>query len=120
VAARKVPGVVVLGGDVHANVVADLRANFDDPRSARVATEFCGTSISSVNSSVGKFEAARGFNPHVHLAQDEHRGYTHFSLQAGQLQARLRTVTDARDVAATVATHAQFVVEASKPGAHRA
>ena len=120
VAAKKVPGMVVLGGDVHANVVADLKANFDDPRSPLVATEFCGTSISSVNSDVGKFEAARSFNPHVHLAQDEHRGYTHFSMQAGQMQARLRTVSDPRDAAATVVTHAQFVVDSSKPGAQRA
>ena len=117
VAAQKVPGVVVLGGDVHANVVADLLANFDDPQSAVVATEFCGTSISSVNASLGRFEAARGFNPHVHLAQDEHRGYTHFTLEAGQLQARLRTVSDGRSAAATLSTRAQFVVDARRAGA---
>ena len=32
--ATKVPGVVVLGGDVHSNYVADLKADFDDPRVA--------------------------------------------------------------------------------------
>ena len=30
----KLPGVVVLGGDVHSNYVADLKADFDDPRVA--------------------------------------------------------------------------------------
>ncbi len=48
VAQRQVPGVVVLGGDVHANYVADLKADYDDPRSPVIATEFCGTSISSL------------------------------------------------------------------------
>ena len=32
---RKVPGVVVLGGDVHAHYVADLKADFDDARRRR-------------------------------------------------------------------------------------
>ena len=45
VAEREVPGVVVLGGDVHSNYVADLKADFDDAKSPVVATEFCGTSI---------------------------------------------------------------------------
>ena len=49
VAAKKVPGVVVLGGDVHSNYVADLKADYDDPRSPIVASEFCGTSISSLS-----------------------------------------------------------------------
>jgi hypothetical protein len=47
VAERRVPGVVVLGGDVHAHVVAELKADFDDPRAPVLASEFCGTSISS-------------------------------------------------------------------------
>ncbi len=120
VAAQKVPGVVVLGGDVHANVVADLRANFDDPQSPVVATEFCGTSISSTNASVGRFDAARAFNPHVHLAQDEHRGYTHFTVQADRLHARLKAVSDGRDASATLSTQAEFVVQARRAGAQRA
>ena len=41
--------MVVLGGDVHANYVADLKADFDDPASPVVATEFCGTSITSLS-----------------------------------------------------------------------
>ncbi|MFO1224727.1 MAG: alkaline phosphatase D family protein [Burkholderiaceae bacterium] len=44
---RKVPGVVVLGGDVHAHFVADLKTDFDDARAPVVASEFCGTSIAS-------------------------------------------------------------------------
>lgn len=121
---EQLPGVVVLGGDLRANGVANLTTHFDDPRSAVVATEFCGTgtgiSTSSMNASVGKFEAARGFNPHVQLAQDAHCGCAHFTLQADQLLARLRTVSDARDATAARITQAQFVVQARHPGAQRA
>ena len=48
-ASARCRGVVVLGGDVHSNYVADLKADFDDPRSPVVASEFCGTSITSLS-----------------------------------------------------------------------
>ena len=47
VAARGPANPVVIGGDVHAHWVADLKPDFDDPRSPVVASEFCGTSITS-------------------------------------------------------------------------
>jgi len=72
VAQRKVPGVVVLGGDVHANYVADLKADYDDTRSPVVASEFCGTSITSLSLAAGAHRrAARAFNPHVHYGRGE-------------------------------------------------
>ena len=36
---RKVPGVVVLGGDVHAHYVTDLKVDYDDARAPTIATE---------------------------------------------------------------------------------
>ena len=42
VAAKQVPGVIVLGGDVHSHYVADLKPDYDDPASPVVASEFCG------------------------------------------------------------------------------
>ena len=46
-AERHLNGVVVLGEDVHAHFVADLKADFDDLQAAVVASEICTTSISS-------------------------------------------------------------------------
>ena len=117
VAERKVPGVVVLGGDVHANYVADLKADFDDPRSPVVAAEFCGTSISSLGLPQDRVDAARRFNPHVHLARADQRGYGRFTLRPGGLEARLAVVADARDPASALGTQARFVVQAGKAGA---
>ena len=118
-AARQVPGVVVLGGDVHANVVADLKADFDDPRSPVLATEFCGTSISSLGHPQDRTDAARALNPHVQWARSDQRGYVRFTLEAEVLQARLQVLADARDPDSALTTAARFAVAAARPGAQR-
>ncbi|MEP7295479.1 MAG: alkaline phosphatase D family protein [Burkholderiales bacterium] len=117
VAQRKVPGVVVLGGDVHSNYVADLKANFDDAASPVIATEFCGTSITSLSMAQARVDAARGFNPHIRYARTDQRGYMRFALSAKQLQVQLRVVDNALDPASGIATAARFSVDAFKPGA---
>ena len=120
VAEKKVPGVVVLGGDVHANYVADLKLDFDNPKAAVLASEFCGTSISSLGLAQERVDAARAFNPHVQHARADQRGYIRFTLTPTQLQADLRVLADARDAASTVASQGRFVVEAARPGVQRA
>jgi alkaline phosphatase D len=116
VADKHVPGVVVLGGDVHANYVADLKADFDDPKSPVVASEFCGTSISSLGLAQAKVQAALPFNPHIKLGRSDRRGYMRFTLDDKQLQARLQVLDDGRDPASGIGTLARFVVEAGRPG----
>ena len=116
VAERKVPGVVVLGGDVHANYVADLRADVDDPRAPVLATEFCGTSISSLGLPQARIDEARAFNPHIHHARADQRGYVRFTLQPEQLQATLQVVADARDARSPLSVQARFRVAADRPG----
>ncbi len=116
VAARRVPGTVVLGGDVHANYVADLKTDFDDPKGAVVASEFCGTSISSLGLAQSRLDAALPFNPHVRWGRSDRRGYMRFALEPGRLQVQLRTLRDARDAASAIDTAARFVVEAGRPG----
>ena len=120
VAEKKVPGVVVLGGDVHANYVADLKLDFDDAKSAAVASEFCGTSITSLGLAQERVDAARAFNPHVHHARADQRGYMLFELTPTQLQADLRVLADARDAASAVGSQGRFVVQAARPGVQRA
>jgi alkaline phosphatase D len=120
VAERKVPGVVVLGGDVHTNYVADLKADFDVADSPVIASEFCGTSITSLSLPQGQIDAARAFNPHIKYGRGDQRGYMRFTLDAQQLQASLRVVNDALDPASGITTAARFVVAAAKPGAEPA
>ena len=117
---RQVPGAVVLGGDVHAHYVADVLADFNNPKSNVLASEFCGTSISSLGVAQDRVDAALPFNPHVHWGRADQRGYVRFELRPGELQAQLRVVADATDADSAVSTAARFVVQAAAPGIHKA
>jgi alkaline phosphatase D len=115
-AQRQVPGLVALGGDVHTHYVAQLKADYDDAKSAVVGAEFCGTSITSLSLAQPRIDAALPFNPHVLYGRGTHRGTVHFKLDAKTLQADLRAVDDALDAASAVRSAARFVVEAGRPG----
>ena len=116
VAEKKVPGVVVLGGDVHSNYVADLKPDYDDPKSPVVASEFCGTSITSLSMAQSRVDAARPFNPHIHYGRSDQRGYMSFDLDATQMKVRLQTVDNPLDPASAITTTARFVVDPKRPG----
>src|SRR3989344_2968075 len=59
---------VLLGGDIHQNYVCRVHANPDRPESPVVASEFCGTSISSRSGTTqDKVDAIARHNPHVLL-----------------------------------------------------
>jgi alkaline phosphatase D len=120
VRARKVPGVVALGGDVHAHYVADLKADYDDAQSPVVASEFCGTSITSHGLAQDRVDAALKFNPHLHYARADQRGYMAFDLDVRALHARLMVVARPEDAASEVGVAARFAVDARQPGPQRA
>jgi len=120
VADRKVPGVVVLGGDVHAHYVADLKVDYDDAGAAVVATEICGTSISSRGTSQERVNQALRHNPHVRYGRADQRGYVACRLDADHLHASLMVVDRPLDPDSTVGVAAQFAVDAQQPGAHPA
>jgi alkaline phosphatase D len=69
IAGRKISNPIVLGGDVHNAIVADLKINFDDAKSPVVATEFVGTSITSQGPNQKITEAAMQNNPHSEILQ---------------------------------------------------
>lgn len=113
---RRVPNVVVLGGDVHSHVVADLKADFDDADSPTVASEFCGSSISSW---AGKqsLDELRTLNPHLHYARNDQRGYMVFTLDAQQgLRATVRSLDNALKPDSSITTAARFVVASGRAG----
>jgi len=116
VAARRVPGVVMLGGDIHAHVVADLHTDADNPRSPRVASEFCATSISSHATLRGPFAT----QDHMRFGDADHRGCMRFTLAARELHADLRAVADPAEPASASTSLARFAVDAARPGPQRA
>jgi alkaline phosphatase D len=108
---------VVLSGDTHANYVCDLLTDFDDPQSDPVATELCGTSVTSPGGSQAHVEAVMRDNPHILFGDARKRGYVVVDVTAERSTARLRVVEDVTDPGTAVATQATFAVDAGRPGA---
>ena len=101
----------MLTGDVHASYVCDVKANFDDPASATVATEFVGTSITSGGN-------GRDQNPGdlVQLAENPHiksinrkRGYVRNIITPSEWTADYRIVDVVTTPGAPASTRATFV-----------
>ena len=110
---------VVLTGDIHSNWVADLKANFDDPNSATVGTEFVGTSISSGGdgsdtSLIG--QTALTENGHLRFYNSQ-RGYVRCALTPDRWTTDFRVVPYVVREGAEISTRASFVVAAGRPGA---
>jgi alkaline phosphatase D len=116
IAEKRVPNPLVIGGDVHMFVVADLKTDFDDPKAPAVATEFTGTSITSQGLSQKTLEAWREENPHVRFGNSLRRGYTTIELDAKRCLTRMRVVNE-KDPQSPVSTLATWAVEDGKPGA---
>ena len=118
VAAKRAANPLVIGGDIHTSVVADLKTDFNDPKSPVVATEFVGTSITSQGISAKSLETWRSDNPHIRYASSTRRGYTTVELTAKRCHARMRAVNE-KDDNSTVNTLAAWTVEDGRPGAQR-
>lgn len=116
---HKVANPVFLGGDMHANWVCDIRADPDDPGAPIVASEFCGTSITSQGRPQRELDEVRAANPHVRFAESAYRGYGLVDLRPGSCTTRLRVVDDVRSQAPSINDRARFVVSAGHPGARR-
>jgi alkaline phosphatase D len=118
---RKPANPVVIGGDVHAFWVADLKPDFDDPRAPVVASEFVGTSITSQNGRTqADFDARMADNPHLRYGNPSRRGYVRVELTPRRMQVELRAMRSVTQPRAAADTLAAFVVEDGRPGAQRA
>lgn len=85
---------VVLTGDVHVAHACDLRADFDDPDSARVGVELVATSIASDGDGYSdpvENAAVRAENPHIAFV-DQRRGYVLAKIGPGELRAEFHAL----------------------------
>ncbi|MEV4140970.1 alkaline phosphatase D family protein [Dactylosporangium sp. NPDC049742] len=116
---RGVRNMVVVTGDAHCSMVADLKQNFDDQSSRTVGVEFLGTSITSGGD--GSDMDTRGTewlasNPHMKF-YNARRGYVRCLLTHDQMRTDYRIVPFVTQSGAPVSTRASFVVENGRPGA---
>ena len=113
---KRVSNPVVLGGDVHSFNVNQLKADFDDPASPVVASEFVGTSITSQSWSQERLNQYLPDNPHMLLADSRFRGYMRAEVSPARMQVDLRAMESVQRRDAACSTLASFVVENGKPG----
>ena len=116
---RNINNALVIGGDVHSHHVANIKADFDNPASRTVATEFCGTSITSESDAQDRLDAIRAHNPHLLLSDGRKRGYVVMELSREKATADLKVIDSEKLRDSQVSTLASFVVQAGKPGAQR-
>jgi alkaline phosphatase D len=117
VCATKAANPVFIGGDIHSFWVTDLKADFGNPSSTAVATEFVGTSVTSDPPPFNVLLRLLPENPHVRYFESRHRGYVSVDLFRERMEARLQIISDRHDPRATISTLKRFVVESGKVGA---
>jgi alkaline phosphatase D len=116
----KVSNPVIVTGDIHSFWVNDVKENFRDPKSATVATELVGTSITSAGVPYDQFAGLLPDNPHIKFFDSRKRGYILCEAGRKAMTADLRTVDDVRDPNTKGGTLARFAIEAGRPGAVKA
>ena len=83
--------VVMLGGDVHTNVAAQLRLQPGDERSPVVASELVTTSVSTRGMSQKIAAQIQRDNPDIRHARSDERGYTLIDARPERLDAQFLT-----------------------------
>lgn len=116
----KIANPVVLSGDIHRAVAAELKADWKNPDSRTIGTELVCSSIGS-DGNGGETDATAKVwlsNPHVKL-YNARRGYVSCTLTPGTLTSEFKSVEYVSRPGAPVKTAARFVTEAGKPGLNR-
>lgn len=112
---RELSNPMIVGGDVHATVIADVHRDPQDPTTPIVAAEVCGTSISSQGGPRARADALMAAHRHVRYANAHQRGYNVITLTPAGATVETRAV-DEKDRASAVETVARFRVEAGRRG----
>ncbi|MEQ4305041.1 alkaline phosphatase D family protein [Plantactinospora sp. B6F1] len=116
---RGVRNPVVLTGDWHRNLVADIKADYADPDSATIASELVGTSISSGGNGTDIDNLGRAgliVNPHVKFYNIQ-RGYVSCRLDAQRWTSEFKVLPQVLTPGAPISTRASYVIEDGRPGA---
>jgi alkaline phosphatase D len=111
---------LVISGDVHTFYAADLKADFDRATTNDnpvIATEFCGTSITSNSRLQSRTDRFVEQNPHIKYGRSDRRGYAAMDLTPSSATVQFRGLDDVQDAASAISTLASFTVENGKAGA---
>lgn len=108
--------VVLLGGDVHQHVAAQLRLVPNDPTSPIVASEVVTTSVSSRGMSEWALARIRASNPDILHARSDERGYTLIDLSPERLLATFMATPFPAQAGAQLGVQGVFQVVSGQAG----
>lgn len=115
---RGVENFVMVTGDAHRSVAADLKADFTDMSTRTVGTELLGTSVSSGGDGSDQDDLGKVWleeNPFMRF-HNRQRGYQVCHLGRDEMRAEYRVLPHVRTPGAPVSTRATIHVEAGRPG----
>ncbi|WP_350280882.1 alkaline phosphatase D family protein [Kribbella sp. HUAS MG21] len=115
---RRVDNFVMITGDAHRSVAADLKQNFGDPGSRTVGAEFLGTSVSSGGNGVDMDSLGVTWlaeNPHMRFHNSQ-RGYQRCVVTPTEWRTDYRVVPQVTVPDGAVITRASVTVEAGRAG----
>ena len=115
-----IANVVMLGGDVHMNVAAQLRVRPNDERSPIVSSEIVTTSVTSRGLGENLLTQIRDSNPDILHARADERGYTLLDVRPEGMVAEFRTTANPAQAHGQFRTQAQWAVRSGVAGLQKA
>lgn len=110
---------LVISGDVHTFFAADLKRDFNRATASDnpvIATEFCGTSITSSSRPQSRTDRYVEQNPHIKYGRSDRRGYVAMEITSKTTTVRFQGLDDVRHAESGISTLAGFTVESGRPG----
>lgn len=110
---------LVISGDVHSFFASELRSDFYRPASPAnpvLATEFCGTSVTSNSRPQARTEQYLAMNPHIAYGRSDRRGFAVMDLTPEHATVLFQGLDDVGSASSAMATLARFRVEDGRPG----
>ncbi len=116
----RLQNALVLGGDVHMNVAANLRVRPNDEQSPVVASEIVTTSVSSRGMGESLLSSIRDNNPDIRHARSDERGYTLLDVRPEGVSVVFRATPHPVQPDSVLHDQARFEVVAGRAGVQAA
>lgn len=115
---RQPKNFISIGGDMHSWWQADLKADYANPDSATLGTEFVTTSVTAHSYNYNNFQRMLPDNPHIHFVDDRKRGYSMVNVTPKNWTFEMKEMTSVYDPKAGAVTAKKYVVESGVPKAN--
>lgn len=110
---------VIISGDVHTFYASNIQRDFDHPTSPEnpvVATEFCGTSVTSNSRPQSSTEKILALNPHIKYGRSDQRGYMLMEISEDKMLTHFVGLDDVSKADSGIHVLKSFIVEDGRTG----